>query len=206
MINMERQPVLREYENRDPGSQNDFVKLSELRVIVSWSLAILVDVCTLPSAFAGGNCQSCIERPLQSPEQCNMSNDATFCTGLGQCIALTAELMNGTLVGMRGCWGGECTNIRVCVSLNKSLPDGVYFKRCVAECCFPGGLCNKGLFPMLPELPSPSSVRVIISSQMAGPVNASKASTTQAPTSAVIKMKSFLFLPILLLVITDIMM
>ncbi|XP_078368972.1 uncharacterized protein LOC144652949 isoform X2 [Oculina patagonica] len=149
MINMERQPVLREYENRDPGSQSDFVKLSELRVIVSWSLAILVAVCTLPSAFAGPlapiSCQSCIERPLQSPEQCNMSTTRAHCESLMPCIALAAELMNGTLVGMRGCYpfgAGTCTNISACVKRNESLPDGVYFKRCVAECCR-GGLCIK---------------------------------------------------------------
>ncbi len=121
------------------------------------------------------------------------------------CIALIAELMNGTFVGIRGCYpsnAGQCTNVSACDQRNGSLPDGVQFKRCLAECCTQA-LCNANLVPMLPELPSPSSVRVMVSSQIAGPVNAS---TTQAPKSAGIKMKAFLYLPILLLVITDIMM
>ncbi|XP_078368977.1 uncharacterized protein LOC144652953 [Oculina patagonica] len=176
--------------------------------IMWWSLAFLAAVCTLPSVFAGGTlCQSCTESPLQSPEQCNMSNTEANC-GSNTCIALTAELMNGSFVGIRGCYpsnAGQCTNVSACDQRNGSLPDGAYFKRCLAECCTTER-CNKGVFPMLPELPSPSSVRVIVSSQIAGPVNATKAPTTQAPTSAGIKMKAFLYLPILLLVITDIMM
>ncbi|KAL9972653.1 hypothetical protein ACROYT_G019002 [Oculina patagonica] len=127
-----------------------------------------------------------------------------------RCIALTAELMNGTLVGMRGCFpdsAGQCTNISACNQGNESLPDGVYFERCVAECCTQDR-CNKGLFPMLPELPSPSSVRVMVSSSIAGSAKTTQASTTQAPkdpTAAGIKMKAFLHLPIFLLIIIKIM-
>ncbi|XP_078368976.1 uncharacterized protein LOC144652952 [Oculina patagonica] len=176
-----------------------------------WSLAIFFAVCTLPSVFGGGlNCQSCTESPLQSPEKCNMSNTEEYCGSNDKCIALTAELMNGTLVGIRGCFpdsAGQCTNISACNQRNESLPDGVYFERCVAECCTQPR-CNKGLFPMLPELPSPSSVRVMVSSSIAGSAKTTQASTTQAPkdpTAAGIKMKAFLHLPIFLLIIIKIM-
>ena len=129
---------------------------------------------------------------------------------LFRCIALTAELKNGTVVGIRGCFpenAGQCTNVSACNQRNESLPGGVYFKRCVAECC-DQARCNKNLFPMLPELPSPSSVHVMSSSSIAGPVNATQASTTQepkgSPTSAGIQKKAFLQLPIFLLIITPI--
>ena len=118
--------------------------------------------------------------------------------------------MNGTVVGMRGCFpaqSGECTNVSACNQRNESLPVGVYFKRCVAECC-DQTRCNKELFPILPDLPSPSSVHVMANSSIAGTVNATQASTTQepkgSPTSAGIQTKAFLQLPIFLLIITPI--
>ena len=129
-----------------------------------------------------------------------------------RCTALTAELMNGTLVGMRGCYpsdGGECTNISACNQRNQSLPAGIYFKRCLAECCFKER-CNKGLLPVLPQLPSPSTVHTMASSATAVAVNATQASTTQAhtsPSNVGVTMKlAFVYLPILLMLVTDIMM
>lgn len=127
-----------------------------------------------------------------------------------RCIALTAELTNGTFVGIRGCYpsnAGECTNISACKQRNESLSGPVYFKRCEAVCCTQA-LCNKNFFPMRDELPSPSSVRVMPSSSVAGSANTTQASTTQAPkdpTAAGIKMKAVLYLPIFLLIIIEIM-
>ena len=115
--------------------------------------------------------------------------------------------MNGTLVGIRGCYPSNadaCTNISACNQRNESLPDGISFKRCMAECCTQE-MCNKDLFPILPELPSPSSVHAMASSAIAGSANTTLATTTQAPNAG-IKTKAFLYLPILLLFIIDIMM
>ena len=121
-----------------------------------------------------------------------------------RCIALTAELTNGTLVGIRGCYpsnAGECTNISACNQRNESLPGPVYFKSCVAECCTLD-MCNNNLFPMLPELPSPSSVQAMASSV----VYTTQASTTPTdPTAAGIKIKALLYLPIFLVVVINMM-
>ncbi|KAL9972652.1 hypothetical protein ACROYT_G019001 [Oculina patagonica] len=239
--------------------------VSEMATIMKLSLVIFVTVGILPSGAL--QCQTCTESPLQSPEQCNMSNTEANC-GSFRCIALTAELMNGTLVGIRGCYSsnaGQCTNVSACVQRNESLPDGVYFERCVAECCsqercialtaeLTNGtlvgirgcysasaeqctnisacnqrneslsgpvyfkrcvaecctqtLRNKNVFPILPDLPSPSTVHAVPSSSIAGSANNTQASPTQAPkdpTAAGIKMKASLYFPIFLLIIIEIM-
>ncbi|KAL9972656.1 hypothetical protein ACROYT_G019007 [Oculina patagonica] len=166
--------------------------------IVRLSLVIFVTGCILPSAFASGaTCYTCTESPLQSPEQCNMSNTIFYPCLSFRCVTITAELTNGTLVGIRGCSSGYgICNITSCNQRNESLSGPVYFKRCVAECCF-DSICNGGLFPMLPELPSPSPVPAIPSSSIAG--------SAKDPTVAGIKMKAFLYLPIVLPIIIEIM-
>ena len=131
--------------------------------------------------------------------------DVLILSFMFRCIALTAELTNGTFVGMRGCFStslGNCT-ASACNQRNGTLSGPEYFARCVVECCAVGG-CNKNLFPMLPE--SPSTVRDVVVSSTARPT---QPETTQAitkgPTSVGIKMKAFLYLPIFLLVVLDIM-
>lgn len=180
-----------------------------MNVIMRLSLAIFVALCILPSAFAGPfpiglKCQSCPENPLQSPEQCNMSSTEETCADF-ICIALTAELTNGTLVGMRGCFTGSAGNCTTsaCNQRNGTLSGPDYFARCEAECCTEEN-CNTKLFPMLPE-PS-STVDVVVSST---PVpNTTQPDTTEAtklPSSLAIKMRAFLYLPVFLLVPLDIM-
>ena len=106
-----------------------------------------------------------------------------------RCIALTAELTNGTFVGMRGCLpatAGNCSGTSACNQRNGTLSGQAYFARCVAECCTEEK-CNSHHFPMLPE---PSS---------------SPAPTSPTPAALDIKMKAFLYLHVFLLVILVIM-
>ena len=127
-----------------------------------------------------------------------------------RCVALTAELTNGTFVGIRGCFYGDAgkCNITDCKEKNESLSGPPYFARCVAECCTEEK-CNTNLFPMLPAKPSPepsSTVDVVVSSTPVS--NTTQAETTEEPKpqpSLGIKMRAFLYLPVFLLVTLVIM-
>ena len=121
------------------------------------------------------------------------------------CIALIAQLTNGTFVSMRGCFptaAGNCST-SACDQRNGTLSGPEYFARCVVECCSEDR-CNNNLFPMLPELQS--TVKGVVVSSTAGPTQPETTqATTTGPTSVGIKMKAFLYLPFFLLVILDIM-
>lgn len=121
-------------------------------------------------------------------------------------MALTAELPNGTVVGMRGCSNTAQCNSSACDNGNQSLSGGVYFERCIAECC-DQERCNKDLFPILPGMPDPDPTSVQAMASSNGSVT--QALTTQAtkgPTSASIKIKAIFFLPFLMPIIIHIMM
>ena len=132
----------------------------------------------------------------------------SFTFRLFRCIALTAELTNGTFVGMRGCTSSgtvDC-NAEGCDEYNKTLSGPVYFTRCVAECCSTSR-CNKNLFPMLTG-PSSTVPDMVVSSTA---VPNTHPGTTQPPkgsttfTSAGIKIKALLYLLLFLLVVLGIM-
>ena len=135
--------------------------------------------------------------------------DVFIISFLFRCIALTAELTNGTFIGMRGCFyraSGNCST-SACNERNESLSGPPYFARCVVECCTEEN-CNTNLFPMLPTKPS-STVEVVSSSTAVSQNTTTQPDTTtdatKPPTSLGIKMRAFLYLPVFLLVTLDIM-
>ena len=97
------------------------------------------------------------------------------------CMALMAELPNGTIIGIRGCrvyTMAGCNSSVVCNSENETMPQGARFKRCTGECCS-NYLCNQGLYPVLaPVTPEPAS-------SYASVMDASvMATSSRAPTSS----------------------
>ena len=134
--------------------------------------------------------------------------DVFIISFLFRCMSLTAELTNGTFVGMRGCFSGAADNCNTsaCNQKNESLSGPEYFARCVAECCTEEN-CNMNLFPMLAK---PSSTVEVVSSSTVVSQNTTAqpdttVSSTKRPISLGIKMRAFLHLPVFLLVTLDIM-
>ena len=71
-------------------------------------------------------------------------------------------MTNGSKVLIRDCYvypfqgGPKCSNSTACAQSNQSLPVGVEFKSCSAECC-PDNKCNRNLMP-IPRQPVLSSM------------------------------------------------
>ncbi|KAJ7389288.1 hypothetical protein OS493_032446 [Desmophyllum pertusum] len=167
----------------------------------------------LPTAFAGGfNCYGCSSDPLVSPSQCNMSTVSVLCnddsSGTGRCYAATAELMNGTIIGFKGCFheNANCNNVRACDRAQNVT--GASFKRCVAECC-DTHKCNQYLHQVLPSISVPATPTATATATASVSVNTTHAPTTKAPkerpSAAGIKIKAFCYLPIVLLVVIQMM-
>ncbi|KAJ7389268.1 hypothetical protein OS493_032423 [Desmophyllum pertusum] len=162
----------------------------------------------LPTAFAGGfNCYGCSSEPLLSPSQCNMSTLNERCnddsSGTGRCYAATAELMNGTIIGFKGCFHeNACNNVSACNRAQNVT--GASFKRCVADCC-DTYKCNQYIHQVLPSISVPATPTATASVS----VNTTHAPATKAPkerpSSAGIKIKAFCYLPIVLLVVIQMM-
>ena len=95
------------------------------------------------------------------------------------CMALMAELPNGTIIGIRGCRVysmAGCNSSVVCNSENERMPQGARFKRCIGECCsnFRRVLCNQDLYPVLaPVTQEPASSYASV-----------MATSSRAPTSS----------------------
>lgn len=156
-----------------------------------------VAVLLLPSVSAGGYyCKNCPSNPLQSPAACNMSSPDDDCVTNKPCYAVTAELMNGTLVSTRGCftWTGSCNNT-ACEQVKNQT--GTEFKHCIADCC-ETQRCNQ----MVPaaafmSTPTPTSSSVTAVSSIAPSGTTPPDNTATQPSSSTMK-KGLRYLLVLL--------
>ena len=96
------------------------------------------------------------------------------------CMALMAELPNGTIIGVRGCRSysmAGCNSSDVCNSENETMPQGAHFKRCIGKCC-PTFSCNLGFYPVFPVVsPEPASSYVMAT----GSVNLTSGTNKKKP-------------------------
>ena len=104
---------------------------------------------------------------------------------------------------MKGCytWQGVCSDTTACEQgRNQSLPAGVQFKQCVAECCTTDR-CND-VVPAMMALPKPSSTSssVAASSSMSGAEMTTEAA--EGPTSDAMSTEASFFLSIFYLVVS----
>lgn len=166
----------------------------------------------LPTVSAGGSvyCVTCPSNPLQSPTQCNMSatdKDCTLDDGIASgCFAATAELNNGTIISLKECYNKKdnediCGNTTACNRAENMTGVVSPFKRCVAKCCSTDR-CNKYLVPDMVPVPSntqtgPASTSIALTASTS--IAVTPATTTKAPVSGGINIKTFCFLPIFLL-------
>ena len=102
------------------------------------------------------------------------------------CMALMAELPNGTIIGIRGCRSysmAGCNSSDVCNTENETMPQGAHFKRCIGECC-PTFSCNLGFYPVFPVV-SPEPASSYASVMATGSVNLTSGTNKkkQGPTS-----------------------
>lgn len=165
----------------------------------------------LPTVSAGGfYCVTCPSNPLQSPTQCNMSATKKDCTlGDGMrsgCFAATAELNNGTIISLKECYNKKdnediCGNTTACNRAENMTGVVSPFKRCVAKCCSTDR-CNKYLVPDMVPVPSntqtgPASTSIALTASTS--IAVTPATTSKAPESGGINIKTFCFLPVFLL-------
>lgn len=81
-------------------------------------------------------CYTCSTNSLQMPEECAASYGQKNCSSnTSTCFAAAAELMNGTQIAIKDCYGWQenCSRITACEQ-GANMTD-VTFKRCYATCC-----------------------------------------------------------------------
>ncbi|XP_074619836.1 uncharacterized protein LOC141878724 isoform X2 [Acropora palmata] len=81
-------------------------------------------------------CYTCSTNSLQMPEECAASYGQKNCSSnTSTCFAAAAELMNGTQIAIKDCYGWQenCSRITACEQ-GANMTDAT-FKRCYATCC-----------------------------------------------------------------------
>ncbi|XP_068703796.1 uncharacterized protein [Montipora foliosa] len=152
------------------------------------SIANLTSSTTPQVSAAHLACQTCGTNLLQTPQQCAESNEQRNCSNAAAYFAATAELANGTHIGIKDCyeWQGNCTQNTAC--MQGSNQTGVVFQRCYATCCT-DVRCNT----MLPSIANLTSSTTPQGTTSTGTTGTSEPATTSGALSKDIFNRFFLF-------------